>query len=53
MADPQRRDTPHTDGEKPDNKRRTRWGRILLPLTTIAFLAVFIVAMLIIYALAS
>ena len=51
MAD-QRRDTPHSDRENPENKRRTRWGKILLPLTTIAFLAVFIVAMLVIYALA-
>ena len=48
----QRRDTPHSDREKPENKRRTRWGKILLPLTTIAFLAVFIVAMLVIYAVA-
>lgn len=52
MADPQRRDTPNSDREKPDNKQRTRWDRILLPLTTIAFLAVFIIAMLVIYALA-
>ena len=48
----QRRDTPNWDREKPDNKRRTRWGKILLPLTTIAFLLVFIIAMLVIYALA-
>jgi hypothetical protein len=48
----QRRDTPHSDRENPENERRTRWGKILLPLTTIAFLAVFIVAMLVIYALA-
>ena len=48
----QRRDTPHSDREKPDNQRRTRWGKILLPLTTIAFLVVFIIAMLVIYSLA-
>lgn len=48
----QRRDTPNWDGEKPDNKQRTNWGKILLPLTTIAFLLVFIIAMLVIYALA-
>lgn len=48
----QRRDTPHPDREKPGNKRRTRWSKILLPLTTIAFLVVFIIAMLLIYALA-
>lgn len=51
MAD-KRRDTPHTDREKPENKRRTRWGNILLPLTTIAFLVVFIIVMLLIYAVA-
>ncbi len=48
----QRRDMPHTGGEKPDNNQRTNWKRILLPLITIGFLAVFIFAMLIIYALA-
>jgi hypothetical protein len=35
------------------NRGRTRWDRILLPLTAIAFLAIFIAAMLIIYNLAT
>lgn len=34
------------------DSRRTRWDKILMPLTVIAFLVVFIAAMLIIYNLA-
>jgi hypothetical protein len=34
------------------DRRNTRWGKILMPLTVIAFLAVFIAAMLIIYNIA-
>ncbi|HSI92772.1 MAG TPA: hypothetical protein VK925_04695 [Jiangellaceae bacterium] len=34
------------------DRRNTSWGKILMPLTVIAFLAVFIAAMLIIYNIA-
>jgi hypothetical protein len=43
---------PHTRRDDAENNRRTRWDRILLPLTAIVFLLVFIIAMLVIYVLA-
>jgi hypothetical protein len=43
---------PHTRRDNAKNNRRTRWDKVLLPLTAIAILLVFIIAMLVIYLLA-
>lgn len=52
MTEP--RDTRDEGGQQQRrNRERTGWGRVLLPLTAIAFLAIFIAAMLIIYNLAT
>lgn len=51
MTEPhETRDESHQQRRNP---QRTRWGRVLLPLTAIVFLATFIAAMLIIYNLAT
>jgi len=46
-------DTRGDDRQQRRNRQRTRWSRILLPLTAVAFLVIFVAAMLIIYNLAT